>query len=145
MLISASIYLFLLLEFQYQSLDPKNSKFFHYNGQLMISVFYTWAPPDTWWIIILAFGRACRMPGAPDDNNKDPIEAAWPTHLLWKRKWFSNKSVKVSDSTYQVATGALMYCIVSYIARPAVTLPPGEFMYMWMGFVLLSDCVERSN
>lgn len=27
-----------------------------------------------------------------------------------------------------------MYCIVSYIARPAVTLPPGELIYKFIGF-----------
>lgn len=73
------------------------------------------------------------MPGAPDDNSKDPIDAAWPTHLMQKN-FFLEIGLFYSrfriSYTYQVATGALMYCIVSYIARPAVTLPPGELMYI---------------
>jgi hypothetical protein len=31
-----------------------------------------------------------------------------------------------------VETSGLMNCIVSYIAIPAETLPPGELMYRWM-------------
>ena len=45
------------------------------------------------------------MPVAPAANINDPIEAAWPTH--------------------KVDTFGLMYCIVSYTPRPAVTKPPG--------------------
>ena len=37
-----------------------------------------------------------------------------------------------------VCTGALMNCMVSYMARPADTLPPGELMYRWIGFSGLS-------
>ena len=32
-----------------------------------------------------------------------------------------------------VDTGQAMYCIVSYIAIPAVTKPPGELIYMLIG------------
>lgn len=31
------------------------------------------------------------------------------------------------------------------MAIPAVTLPPGELIYMWIGFVLLSDCLQGNN
>lgn len=45
---------------------------------------------------------------------------------------------------YQVATGGKIYCIVSYIANPAVTLPPGEFIYIWIGLLLDSDCKNNN-
>lgn len=38
-----------------------------------------------------------------------------------------------------------MYCIVSYIAIPAVTDPPGELMYREIGLVLLSASRNRRD
>ncbi len=35
---------------------------------------------------------------------------------------------------HKVEIGARTNCIVSYTARPAVTMPPGELMYRWMSF-----------
>ena len=49
--------------------------------------------PDGWWIMMRELGREWRMPGAPAHNSSDAMLLAWPTH--------------------QVATGGLMYCIVS--------------------------------
>ena len=34
--------------------------------------------------------------------------------------------------THTVETRGLMYCMVSWIAMPAVTTPPGELMYIEM-------------
>jgi len=72
------------------------------------------APPLGWWTMIRALGNAMRMPGSPAASRKLPMLAAWPTHT--------------------VETAGLMYCIVSWIAMPAVTTPPGELMYMLIGF-----------
>lgn len=55
-------------------------------------------------------GRDCLCPFSPAANSKDAIDAAWPQH--------------------KVLMGFRMYCMVSYIASPAVTAPPGELMYM---------------
>ena len=60
------------------------------------------------------FGNAKRLPFAPADRSTAPIEAAIPTQI-----------VDTSDFTK---------FIVSTIASPAVTDPPGEFMYSWMSF-----------
>src|SRR6478736_671815 len=68
------------------------------------------APPLGWWTMIRALGSATRMPGSPAASRKLPIDAAWPTHT--------------------VRTLGLMYCMVSWIAMPAVTAPPGELMYI---------------
>ena len=65
--------------------------------------------------MIRAFGSATRMPGSPAASRKLPIEAAWPTHT--------------------VRTLGLMYCMVSWIAIPAVTTPPGELMYIEMSWL----------
>jgi hypothetical protein len=43
-----------------------------------------------------------------------------------------------------VCTGAVMYCIVSYIARPAETDPPGELMYSLIGLRESSASRKRS-
>ena len=50
------------------------------------------------------------MPGSPAESRKLPIEAHWPMQT--------------------VPTRGRIYCIVSWIAMPAVTTPPGELMYM---------------
>ena len=43
-----------------------------------------------------------------------------------------------------VATSAWRSCIVSYIASPAYTPPPGEFMYIWMSFEASTDSKNSS-
>jgi len=70
-------------------------------------------PPDGWCIMTVAWGNAYLLPGVPAARSKDPIELACPRTM--------------------VDTGAVMYCMVSYIERPADTEPPGELMYMEMG------------
>ena len=66
---------------------------------------------------------ATRIPGSPAASRKLPIDAAWPmqTVLIFGR----------------------MYCIVSWIARPAVTAP-GELIYMKMSFFGFSES-RKSN
>jgi hypothetical protein len=64
------------------------------------------------------------MPGSPAASRKLPIDAAWPMQT--------------------VATLGRMYAMVSWIARPAVTTPPGELMYMKMSFFGFSDSRKRS-
>ena len=39
----------------------------------------TCAPPDGWWIMIRAFGKAVRNPAAPPASSSEPIDDAWPT------------------------------------------------------------------
>ena len=73
-----------------------------------MSVAWPWAPPEGWWTMIRLFGRAKRLPLAPAVSSSEPIDAAWPMQ--------------------SVLTGRRMYCMVSYIARPAVTTPPGLLM-----------------
>jgi len=51
------------------------------------------APPEGWWIMIRAFGRAMRMPGSPAASRNEPMEQAWPMQT--------------------VETRGLMYCMVS--------------------------------
>ncbi len=65
-------------------------------------------PADGWCMRIRACGSACRLPGVPADSRNWPIEAANPTA--------------------HVATSGLISCIVSWMAIPAVTEPPGELM-----------------
>jgi hypothetical protein len=55
-----------------------------------------------------ACGSANRLPGAPAASRKHPIDAAIPMQI--------------------VLTGDERCCIVSYIASPALTLPPGQLM-----------------
>ena len=57
---------------------------------------------------IVELGSAKRLPLAPAASRKAPIEAAIPTHI--------------------VEMSGLMNCIVSKIAMPADTDPPGELM-----------------
>ncbi len=83
-----------------------------------------WAPPDGWWTMIRLLVSAMRMPGSPAQSRKLPIDAAWPMQT--------------------VLTLGRMYCIVSWIARPAVTTPPGELMYMKMSFFGFSDSRKSS-
>ena len=70
----------------------------------------TWPenPPDGWWMRIVEFGSAKRLPLAPAASRNAPIDAAMPTH--------------------SVDTSGLMNCMVSKIAIPADTEPPGELM-----------------
>ena len=78
-----------------------------------------WAPPDGWWTMIRLLVSATRIPGSPAASRKLPIEAAWPMHT--------------------VPTLGRIYCMVSWIASPLVTTPPGELMYMKMSFFGFSD------
>ena len=64
------------------------------------------------------------MPGSPAASRKLPIDAAWPMHT--------------------VPTLGRIYCMVSWIARPLVTTPPGELMYMKMSFFGFSDSRNSS-
>ena len=64
-------------------------------------------------IMMVEFLSEYRCPFSPPANNRLPILAAEPIQ--------------------NVCTGVLIYCIVSYIARPAVTTPPGELMYSLIG------------
>ena len=89
-----------------------------------MSVAWPWAPPEGWWTMIRALVRATRIPGSPAQSRKAPIEAAWPMHT--------------------VPTRGRMYCIVSCIAIPAVTTPPGELMYMKISFFGFSLSRYRS-
>ena len=82
------------------------------------------APPEGWWIMIRALGSATRRPGSPAASRKLPIEQAWPMHT--------------------VDTRGRMYFMVSWIAMPAVTTPPGELMYIAMSFDGFSDSRNSS-
>jgi hypothetical protein len=53
----------------------------------------TCAPPEGWWSMTMAWGSANRFPAAPPANSSDPIDAAWPMHI--------------------VCTAGRMYCMVS--------------------------------
>ena len=53
-------------------------------------------------------GATIAIPGAPAQSSREPMEQAWPIQT--------------------VATWGLMYCMVSYIASPEVTMPPGELI-----------------
>ena len=59
----------------------------------------------------------------PEDANSDPIEHACPTTT--------------------VCMSELMYCMVSYIAMPAVTNPPGELIYRVIS--LVASCDSRNS
>ena len=65
-------------------------------------------------IITLAFGSTNLRPGAPAESRMEPIDAARPEQI--------------------VDTGLLTDNIVSYIANPAVTCPPGLLMISWISF-----------
>ena len=69
---------------------------------------WPWKPPEGWWIITVELGSAKRLPLVPAASRNAPIEAAMPTH--------------------SVETSGLMNCMVSKIAMPADTDPPGELM-----------------
>ena len=60
---------------------------------ISMSVAWPWKPPHTWWIRILAFGRAIRFPFAPPASRSAPMLIAIPTQI--------------------VCTSGLMNCIVS--------------------------------
>ena len=82
------------------------------------------APPEGWWTMIRALVSATRRPGSPAASRKLPIDAAWPMHT--------------------VPTRGRIYCMVSWIAMPAVTTPPGELMYIQMSFFGFSDSRNSS-
>ena len=72
-------------------------------------------PPEGWCIITRACGVAYRLPGVPALRRNWPIEAAIPIAT--------------------VATSLGTHCMVSKIAMPAVTDPPGLLMYSQMSLV----------
>jgi len=65
-------------------------------------------PPEGWWIMTLELGSENRLPLAPAANRNAPMLAAMPVH--------------------SVDTSGLMKFMVSKIAMPALTEPPGELM-----------------
>ena len=60
----------------------------------------------------------------PAHSNSDAADAAWPVQ--------------------SVETGGRMNCMVSYIASPEVTTPPGELMYIEISFFGFSASRNRS-
>src|SRR5580658_8364123 len=74
--------------------------------------------------MIREFGNENSISFAPAHNSSDPADAACPVH--------------------KVDTGGRMNCIVSYIARPDVTTPPGELMYIEISFFGFSASRNRS-
>ena len=70
------------------------------------------------------FFNTYRCPFSPPASNRLPMEAAWPIQKVWTGDW--------------------IYCIVSYIASPAVTDPPGELMYNLIGSVGFSASRNKS-
>src|SRR5665647_2664950 len=62
-----------------------------------------------------ALGSEKRISFAPAHSNSEPADAACPVH--------------------SVDTGGRMNCMVSYIASPDVTTPPGELMYIEISFL----------
>ena len=80
-------------------------------------------PPDGWCIIILELFNAYLLPLVPAIASNDPAEEAWPI-----------TSVEISHFTN---------CMVSYIAKPAVTNPPGELMYIKIS--LSGACDSKNN
>ena len=75
---------------------------------MAMSLAWPSVPPITWWIITSELGSENLLPFLPEERIKAPIEAAIPTHM--------------------VETSLLIKCIVSMIASPAVTEPPGELI-----------------
>jgi hypothetical protein len=73
-----------------------------------MSVAWPCIPPSGWWIMTLELGSAKRLPLAPAASRKAPMLAAMPVH--------------------RVDTSGLMKFMVSKIAMPALTLPPGLLM-----------------
>ena len=63
------------------------------------------APPNGWWIMMRLLGRLKRLPLRPLASRKAPMDAARPTHT--------------------VLQAGRMWRMVSKMAMPAVTLPPG--------------------
>lgn len=62
-------------------------------------------PPRGWWIMMREFGSDLRLPLVPAESRKAPMDAAMPKHTVF--------------------TSHGMYCIVSKMASPACTEPPG--------------------
>ena len=48
-------------------------------NEISMSEAYPWAPPEGWWIMIRALGRANRLPLVPAASRWAPMLAAWPT------------------------------------------------------------------
>ena len=68
------------------------------------------APPDGWWTMIRALVSALRLPLVPAASRNWPIDAAIPMQIVF--------------------IGARRCCMVSWIAMPLDTTPPGELTYM---------------
>ena len=49
---------------------------------ISMSVAWPWNPEDTWWIRILAFGSAIRLPFAPPARSSAPMLIAMPTQIV---------------------------------------------------------------
>ena len=75
----------------------------------LMSSAWPWAPPMGWWIMTRLFGSANLDPFVPPQSKKEAIDALRPTLI--------------------VTTRDLMWFIVSKMANPAMTLPPGQLMY----------------
>jgi hypothetical protein len=91
------------------------------SASTFMSEAWPWMPPiEGWWIMQRECGKASRFPFAPPTSRRDPIEAARPTLI--------------------VETSALTCRMVSNIAKPAVTEPPGLLMYMYIGLLLSCGC-----
>ena len=45
---------------------------------ISMSEAWPWAPPEGWWIMIRALGRAKRLPLVPAASRWAPMLAAWP-------------------------------------------------------------------
>src|SRR6516164_5177716 len=72
-----------------------------------------------------AFGSAKRRPFCPAASSSDPIEAASPRHI--------------------VDTCGRTNCMVSQIASPEVTIPPGELIYIEISFFGFSASRNSSS
>jgi hypothetical protein len=135
---------------------------------------YPDAPPEGWWIMMLAWGRQCRLPSSPayrDQPQRGCTEERVNYRLpgggipwnkpgqcsmyvyLTRRTGKANQNaarsggqttesiganecfrpasgfVSISNSDRNKQLVVMRVRTVSYIAMPAVTLPPGEFMY----------------
>jgi len=76
-------------------------------------------PVPGWWIMVRECCSASRLPLVPPTSRSEPIEAARPILI-----------VEMSHLTCR---------IVSKIAKPDVTEPPGELMYIDMGLLASSE------
>ena len=98
-----------------------------WSAWILMSVAWPARPPPCppairgWWIRISELGSANRLPLAPLASRKAPIEAAIPMQM--------------------VDTSHLIYCMVSWMAMPALMDPPGLLIYRLMS--LSGSCPSR--